>query len=94
MVCKSAQILVIKKSRFFVTSEPSVALVCHQILANTTPIGMVGKDSSSGDLPISRENIRGFEVVFDAVYNPPETPLLQEAKRYIAAAQSLKRESH
>ena len=64
------------------TTKPSVVPSCHQILANTTPIGMVGKDSSFGNLPIPRENIRGFEVVFDAVYNPPETPLLQEAKRY------------
>ena len=54
---------------------------------------MVGKDSSGGNLPIPQENIRGFEVVFDAVYNPPETPLLQEAKRYIAVAQSLKKKA-
>ena len=47
-------------------------------LINATPIGMW---PNVEQIPISREYLRNFKVVMDAVYNPLETRLLREAKR-------------
>ena len=49
------------------------------VLANTTSVGMV-PDSDASPVPKSALVSGGFEVVFDAVYNPLETRLLREAK--------------
>lgn len=47
-------------------------------LINATPIGMW---PNVEQIPISKEYLRNFKVVMDAVYNPLETRLLREAKR-------------
>ena len=49
------------------------------VLANTTSVGMV-PDADASPVPKSALEAGGFEVVFDAVYNPLETRLLREAK--------------
>ncbi|GFP93411.1 bifunctional 3-dehydroquinate dehydratase/shikimate dehydrogenase chloroplastic [Phtheirospermum japonicum] len=46
------------------------------ILANTTSIGMQPKVE---DTPVSKEALRHYELVFDAVYTPKITRLLREA---------------
>ena len=50
------------------------------VLANTTSVGMV-PDVDASPVPMSALEAGGFEVVFDAVYNPLETRLLREAKQ-------------
>ncbi|XP_059632659.1 bifunctional 3-dehydroquinate dehydratase/shikimate dehydrogenase, chloroplastic isoform X2 [Cornus florida] len=47
------------------------------ILANTTSIGMTPKVS---DTPISKQALKSYTLVFDAVYTPKITRLLREAK--------------
>ncbi|MEM0303291.1 MAG: shikimate dehydrogenase [Archaeoglobaceae archaeon] len=47
------------------------------IVANATPIGMKG---FSKGLPIPEEILKPEMIVFDAVYNPPETQLISKAK--------------
>jgi len=48
------------------------------ILVNATPIGMKGFTQK---LPVPPEILQPDMVVFDTVYNPPETPLIREAKK-------------
>jgi shikimate 5-dehydrogenase len=52
---------------------------CCQIYINTTSIGMSPKSDESpfGDAP---PKLSAEHVVFDAVYNPPMTKLLQQAE--------------
>ncbi|MCS7122256.1 MAG: shikimate dehydrogenase [Archaeoglobaceae archaeon] len=47
------------------------------IIINATPIGMLGFESS---LPIPGDLVEKDLIVFDTVYNPPETPLIKLAK--------------
>lgn len=49
------------------------------VLANTTSVGMY---PASDDTPVPKGALAagGYQVVFDAVYNPLETTLLREAK--------------
>ena len=47
----------------------------HQILVNTTRVGL-GEDAS----PVTAEALRKGTVVLDAVYDPPQTRLLRDAK--------------
>lgn len=47
------------------------------IIANATPIGMKG---FSKDLPIPEDVLKPEMIVFDAVYNPPETLLISKAR--------------
>jgi shikimate dehydrogenase len=49
------------------------------LLVNTTPVGTAGSDTE-GQSPIDERYIPPNGVVFDLVYNPPETPLLKAAK--------------
>ncbi|MEX1253527.1 MAG: shikimate dehydrogenase [Dehalococcoidia bacterium] len=49
------------------------------LLVNTTPVGTAGSDTE-GQSPIDEQYIPANGVVFDLVYNPPETPLLRAAK--------------
>jgi shikimate dehydrogenase len=49
------------------------------LLVNTTPVGTMGSDTE-GQSPIEERYIPADGVVFDLVYNPPETPLLKAAK--------------
>ncbi|KAJ9171888.1 hypothetical protein P3X46_015190 [Hevea brasiliensis] len=47
------------------------------ILANASAVGM---EPNSDQSPISKEALKAYELVFDAVYTPRNTRLLQEAK--------------
>ncbi len=49
------------------------------LLVNTTPIGMRG-GPLEGESPVSAQTIHHEMTVFDAVYNPVQTPLLQLAQ--------------
>ncbi|KAK1351858.1 Shikimate dehydrogenase (NADP(+)) [Heracleum sosnowskyi] len=48
----------------------------HMILANTTSMGM---QPNVDETPISKEALKSYELVFDAVYTPKITKLLREA---------------
>lgn len=48
-----------------------------QVLANTTPLGMAPERTE--DTPFPKTGLRPGTLVFDAVYQPPETRLLREA---------------
>lgn len=49
------------------------------ILVNTTPLGMRGK--AEGETPVSAEQLAGFHLVYDLVYIPFQTRLMEEADR-------------
>lgn len=48
------------------------------IVINCTPMGMKGH--SEGQSPITAETLRGVQLVYDLVYNPEQTALLQAAQ--------------
>lgn len=50
------------------------------LLVNTTPIGMLG-GGAEGESPVLPTALHPRLTVFDAVYNPIETPLLAQARR-------------
>jgi len=50
----------------------------YDLLVNATPVGMRGHSEES---PVSPDLLRAGKVVFDLVYNPPETTLIKYAKR-------------
>jgi shikimate dehydrogenase len=50
----------------------------HQLIINTTPIGMY--PNSHDGPPIPYELITKDHMVYDLIYNPPETYLMREAK--------------
>lgn len=47
------------------------------ILVNTTPLGMKGK--ADGETPAIAEQLKGLNLVYDLVYIPFQTPLMNEA---------------
>lgn len=47
------------------------------IVCNATSVGFVGQDSQ---IPIDPENIRSGQIIFDAVYSPLRTKLLEHAE--------------
>lgn len=47
------------------------------ILANATPIGM---HPNTDRIPVAKETLKEYKVVFDAVYNPKRTTLLEHAE--------------
>ena len=49
------------------------------LLVNCTPVGTRGNETE-GESPLPDEFLPAGGIVFDLVYNPPETPLLQAAK--------------
>jgi len=55
---------------------------CH-VIVNATPIGTKGGDDTgiTSIIPLDRELIRHNQIVYDMVYNPLVTPLLQAAER-------------
>lgn len=55
------------------------ALTVARVLVNTTRIGMVPEQDTLPDLPL--ESFSPTLLVYDLVYNPVETKLLQEARR-------------
>src|SRR5581483_5596144 len=48
------------------------------IVINCTPIGMQGHDE--GQSPVRADQLRGVKMVYDLIYNPLETALLEDAK--------------
>jgi len=48
------------------------------LLVNTTPLGMLGHSQDSSPMP--RDALAGFDLVYDLIYNPPQSRLLREAK--------------
>lgn len=52
------------------------------IVVNCTNVGMAPKVKAS---PLPAEGLAGCELVFDVIYNPPETALLRQASRAEAA---------
>jgi shikimate dehydrogenase len=58
----------------FMTVLPSC-----ELLVNCTPVGTKGSDSD-GQSPIDAQWLPERGIVFDLVYNPPETPLLKSAR--------------
>jgi len=58
----------------FMTVLPSC-----ELLVNCTPVGTKGSDTE-GHSPIDAQWLPEQGIVFDLVYNPPETPLLKSAK--------------
>lgn len=57
------------------------------LIVNCTPLGTRGTDAA-GQSPIAAEDIPAGAMVFDLVYNPPETPLVRAAKARGAKAVS------
>ena len=49
------------------------------LLVNTTPVGMLG-GGGEGESSVPAGALHGGLTVFDAVYNPVETPLLRQAR--------------
>ncbi|MBL8746264.1 MAG: type I 3-dehydroquinate dehydratase [Phycisphaerae bacterium] len=52
------------------------------VVVNCTPIGMSGRPDSA-ESPLSLQELRklgAVALIFDTVYNPPETPLLRQAR--------------
>lgn len=49
------------------------------LLVNCTPVGTRGSETE-GESPLADEFLPGGGIVFDLVYNPPETPLLRAAR--------------
>ena len=58
-----------------------------ELLVNCTPVGTRGSETES-ESPVASEYLPAAGVVFDLVYNPPETPLLRAAKERGAKAVS------
>ena len=55
------------------------ALPKADLLVNCTPVGTRGSETE-GESPIQDDFLPTSGIVFDLVYNPPETPLLKAAK--------------
>ena len=49
------------------------------ILVNTTPLGMKGK--ADGETPATAEQLKGLKLVYDLIYIPFQTPLMEEADK-------------
>jgi shikimate dehydrogenase len=57
------------------------------LIVNCTPVGMRGTETE-GQSPVAADHLPDGVVVFDLVYNPPETPLLEMARKKGARAVS------
>ncbi len=60
------------------SGDPAKMRECR-VMVNATPIGTRGSNTSF--LPFERELLHSGQIVYDMVYNPLETPLLQAAKQ-------------
>ena len=49
------------------------------VLVNATPVGTLGGDEDAS--PVPADALRGVSLVYDLVYNPPETLLIKDAVR-------------
>jgi 3-dehydroquinate dehydratase/shikimate dehydrogenase len=65
---------------FAVSIEPIDGLISSdvEIVINATPVGMAGHDERSS--PVPRVALRGRDIAYDLVYNPPETRFLEFAR--------------
>ena len=61
-------------------NELSLAAVASDLIVNCTTLGMAHGPDPSG-APLMMYQIPPTSLVYDLVYNPPETPLLREAVR-------------
>jgi len=59
-------------------SRPS-PLADFDILVNTTPLGMKGK--AADETPVTAEQMQGLHLVYDLVYTPFQTKLMEEADK-------------
>ncbi|HVE59786.1 MAG TPA: shikimate dehydrogenase [Pyrinomonadaceae bacterium] len=57
--------------------KPKTDFRDFDILVNATPLGMKGK--AEGETPVSAEQLKGLQLVYDLVYIPFQTPLMTEA---------------
>ncbi len=64
----------------------SCAALAVNLIVNTTTLGML-HGAGESQSPLSNACIPASALVYDLVYNPPETPLLREAKRAGARVQ-------
>ena len=60
------------------SGNPAKVSECR-VVVNATPIGTRGSNGSP--LPLERELLHSGQIVYDMVYNPLDTPLLQAAKQ-------------
>lgn len=58
--------------------RPKVDFSDYDIVVNTTPLGTKG--ISENETVAAADQLNGVKLVYDIVYNPPETRLLREAK--------------
>ena len=67
------------------------------LLVNTTPIGMAGGEGPPSEAPAPLAAVPGHEIVFDLVFHPRRTPLLEAAagagKRVVPGLQMLIRQA-
>jgi len=63
------------------SDDPAKIMECR-VIVNATPIGTRGGNSDSQKciIPLDRELLHTGQIVYDMVYNPLETPLLQASK--------------
>lgn len=73
---KSSDIMVLKSNK---GSEYEEAVSGADLLINCTPIGMAHSDSE-GKAPVAQELLSARLMVYDVVYNPIKTPLLEMAE--------------
>jgi shikimate dehydrogenase len=72
-------------SRAYSLDEAQQLLGNYDIIINTTSVGMYPHVE---EMPLSLANLKKGTVVSDIIYNPLETMLLKEAKRYGAITQN------
>lgn len=58
-------------------AELDTALSAYQLIVNATPLGMHPYENQMP--PINTAKLQASQCVFDLIYNPSQTPLLQEA---------------
>ncbi len=67
-------------ARVVVGKPDAIGCGCFDVIVNCTPLGMAG-GPAPGRSPLPEEVVLGPEVVvFDTVYAPPRTPLLEQAE--------------
>lgn len=63
--------------REFFVADKKFSFGDYDILVNTTPLGMKGK--AEGETPAFADQLHGLHLVYDLIYTPFQTKLLQEA---------------
>jgi shikimate dehydrogenase len=67
----------------FVRSDDPARIRACRVIVNATPIGTCGgnKDIQKSIIPLDQELLHSGQILYDMVYNPLDTPLLQAAKQ-------------